>query len=75
MYRNFFEEERRNDNVLHSYIFNKKYKNMVVDTDNIPISALDYEGMRSMKNGSQRATSKGVPTSHNTNLNSARKQQ
>ena len=52
MYRNFFEEERRNDNVLHSYIFNKKYKNMVVDTDNIPISALDYEGMRSMKNGS-----------------------
>ena len=31
-YRNFFEEERRNDNVLHNYIFNNKYKNMVIDT-------------------------------------------
>ena len=27
-YRNFFEEERRNDNVLHNYVFNNKYKNM-----------------------------------------------
>ncbi len=31
LYKNFFEEERRNDNVLHNYIFNRKYKNMVVE--------------------------------------------
>ena len=34
LYRNFFEEERRNDNILHNYIFNKKYKNMPIDGDN-----------------------------------------
>ena len=31
-YRNFFEEERRNDNVLFNYAFNHKYKNMLVES-------------------------------------------
>ena len=30
-YRNFFEEERRNDNILHNYVFFHKYKNMQID--------------------------------------------
>lgn len=32
VYRNFFEEERRNDNILHNYIFHSKYKNMPIDS-------------------------------------------
>ena len=28
LYRNFFEEERRNDTTLYNYIFAQKYKNM-----------------------------------------------
>lgn len=33
LYRGFFEEERRNDNVLHDYVFSGKYKNMQIETD------------------------------------------
>ena len=29
-YRNFFEEERRNDTVLFNYIYNRKYKNQPI---------------------------------------------
>ena len=28
LYRNFFEEERRNDTILYNYVFSQKYKNM-----------------------------------------------
>lgn len=28
LYRNFFEEERRNDTILYNYVFAQKYKNM-----------------------------------------------
>ena len=31
VFRNFFEEERRNDTVLHNYVFNNKYGNMAID--------------------------------------------
>ena len=37
LYSDFFEEERRNDNILHNYIFNNKYKNMVVVEDQLHI--------------------------------------
>ena len=75
LYRNFFEEERRNDNVLHSYIFTRKYKNMTVDTDNLPISALDYEGMRSMKNNRPSRGPSGATSAQGmSHLNTDRKQ-
>ena len=49
-YRNFFEEERRNDNILHNYVFNMKYKNMPVDVlscDPTPgASASTYENLK-----------------------------
>ena len=48
-YRNFFEEERRNDNVLHNYVFNQKYKNMPVDVlscDPKPGSSSTYENIK-----------------------------
>ena len=32
IFRNFFEEERRNDNILHNYVFHNKYKNMPIDS-------------------------------------------
>ena len=31
LYRNFFEEERRNDTTLYSYVHAQKYKNMQID--------------------------------------------
>ena len=31
LYRNFFEEERRNDTILYSYVYASKYKNMNID--------------------------------------------
>ena len=31
LYRNFFEEERRNDTILYSYVYASKYKNMTID--------------------------------------------
>ena len=31
LYRNFFEEERRNDTILYSYVYASKYKNMQID--------------------------------------------
>ena len=40
LYSDFFEEERRNDNILHNYIFNNKYKNMVVVEDQLHIGTL-----------------------------------
>ena len=43
MYRNFFEEERRNDTVLHNYIYNNKYKNMPVDGGTSTASTLHFE--------------------------------
>lgn len=49
LYRNFFEEERRNDNILHDYVFNGKYKNMQIDIEN---DSMAYYGIRgSSKNG------------------------
>ena len=41
LYRNFFEEERRNDTVLHHYVFGGKYKNMQIETET---DALSYFG-------------------------------
>ena len=43
LFRNFFEEERRNDNILHSYVFSKKYKNMHIDINS---EAMQYENLR-----------------------------
>lgn len=45
-YRNFFEEERRNDNVLHNYIFNNKYKNMVIMTETHSWSSINNDHRR-----------------------------
>ena len=48
-YRNFFEEERRNDNILHNYVFSQKYKNMPVDVqsyDPTPGSSSTYGNLK-----------------------------
>lgn len=49
IYKNFFEEERRNDLVLHNYVFNQKYKNMPVDVlscDPSPGGISTYENIK-----------------------------
>ena len=43
VYRNFFEEERRNDNILHDYVFNSKYKNMPVDNGCNSVSNINFD--------------------------------
>ena len=42
VYRKFFEEERRNDNVLHNYIFNNKYRNLPIETQQHTWSSINY---------------------------------
>jgi len=54
LYRNFFEEERRSDNVLHSYIFNKKYMNMAVDSGANTVGTINYDQL-CKKNKNSRA--------------------
>ena len=60
MYRNFFEEERRNDTVLHNYIYNNKYKNMPVDSGTSTASTLHFEQQNRRVNS--RAKARRLPT-------------
>ena len=59
-YKNFFEEERRNDNVLHNYVFNQKYKNMPVDVlscDPSPGGSSTYENIKKGQYGGMNRAS------------------
>ena len=66
-YRNFFEEERRNDNILHNYVFHQKYKNMPIDQ-----YSQESSQMASGRVGNRMKMS-GSDNNNSINCNSARK--